>query len=100
MDDIAVRKGSRTRAGVWLAAGAVMATMYVFDGIQASQFGHFVCAVGWAVLGAAQAWESVSAVPSSGEGSAGSAKKSNQFARYVSVAALVVIAVGIAMRWA
>jgi hypothetical protein len=100
MDDIAVHKRSRMRAGVWLAAGAVMATMYAINGIQASQPGAFVCAAGWAALGAAQAWESVSGVPSSGGGSAGSAPKYDRFARYVSVAALVVIAVGVAMRWA
>ena len=100
MEKVEARPGSRMRAAVWLAVGAIMAAMYVVNGIQGSFPGYFVTASGWAVMGAGQAWSSILKTKSSGDGASGNAGKYPRLARYLSWGGLALIIVGLAMRWA
>jgi hypothetical protein len=77
--------------------GGIMATMYAINGIQASSPAYFVIAFGWALLGGAQWWRLRSTV-ASGEASE-SVPRRKQLALYVTVAAFLAIAGGLAARW-
>jgi hypothetical protein len=93
-----VQSNPRMYAGMWLAIGGIMATMYAINGIQASSLAYFFVAFGWALLGAAQWWRWRSEVAPSGASE--SARGPNQLARYVTLIAFLVIVGGVAARWA
>lgn len=92
-----MQSNPRVSAGLWLAIGGIMATMYAINAIQASSLAYFFVAFGWALLGAAQWWRWRSEVTPSGASQ--SARGPDHLARYVTFIAFLVIVGGLAARW-
>jgi hypothetical protein len=92
-----VRPNPRMYSGVWLAVGAIMATMYAINAIQASSIAYLVIAFGWALLGAAQWWRWRPEASASGASESGRGRR--QLAGYVTLTAFLAIAGGLAARW-
>jgi hypothetical protein len=84
--------------GIWLVIGVLMSAMYVVNGIQVSSIGYFVAALGWAVLGATQAWRAFSGAPSSDAPE--SIRNRYRLSLFVTILAFLLIAGGTVARWA
>ena len=92
------RKGSRFAAACCLLMGAVVGTSYAVSAFQMHSLGYAIASVGWIGFGLAQGYRSLYDARLSGIDD--STRARIEISRYAMLLFLVLMVVGLAIRWA